>query len=80
MLSMLGDQIEKLRGQVAEIRADVVSFRYFLPEMTQRVKTLEQERQDMRTALEELRQKVETQAALIAALQKPQDSERQPTA
>lgn len=57
-------QIEKL----AQISADVACFRDFAPEITQHVKALEQE---TRATLEELRQKVETQAAQIEALQKP---------
>jgi len=63
MLATLSDQIGKLRGQVAKIYADVVGIRYFIPELTQRVKTLE-------LGFEALRQKVEAQAALIEALEK----------
>jgi uncharacterized coiled-coil DUF342 family protein len=64
---MTENQIEKL----AQMGADVACFRDFVPEITQRVKTLEQERQETRGALEELRQKVANQAAQIEALQKP---------
>jgi len=63
MLATLGDQIGKLRGQVAKIYADVVGIRYFLLGLTPRVKTLE-------LGFEALRQKVEAQAALIEALEK----------
>ena len=64
---MTQDQIERL----AQMSADNAGFRYFIPELTERVKTLEKERSDTRVTLEELRQKVETQAAQIEALQKP---------
>ncbi len=56
---MTGDQIEKL----AQNSADIAGFRDFIPELTKRVKTLEEELQDTRVALEELRKKVETQSA-----------------
>ena len=56
---MTRDQIENL----AQIGADVACFRDFVPEMTRRIKALEQE-------FKELRQKVKTQDALIEALQK----------
>ena len=71
MLPTLVDQIGELRGKVAEMKADLLAIRDFPPMLTQRVEALEQKDQNTRKTVEELRQKVETQAVLIEPLQKP---------
>jgi len=71
MLPTLADQIGELRGKVAEMKADLLAIRDFPPMLTPRVEALEQKDQNTRKTVEELRQKVETQAALMEPLQKP---------
>jgi hypothetical protein len=61
----------EMEAYVLDLGFRVAGVGLFLPELTARVKRLEEDRQSTYTHLHSLERKIEEQASVIASLQKP---------